>query len=218
MDENVGVAVWEGRDSNAADSRAIVKFFHHPTIKVRDSQEAGRPVFEDIEMISIIWPGEKEAVQVMANPWHRRRFQRQYDAFKNGQEVAHSGSPLDLLFPAKPALVKTLNQFNIFTVENLAGVADGMLDSLPQGRELQRRAQAYIASATSGSRFHEMQAQIEALTAQLASMKEDGFAPKAVEPVKQQRAPSATKGWPKGKPRGPRNPPAQEAKHDDIGG
>lgn len=199
------------------DDQSFVRFFNHATISIVASKEAGRPIKHDVEMVSVIFPGEKEEVKVLANDWHRARFPKQYESFKKGQEVVAIGTPVDMLFPARPSLVDTLKQFNIHTVEQLAGVSDGAIGNIPQGRELQRQAQSYISTASGGRQFHEMQAQIEALTAQLASMKEDGFAPKAAEPQKQ-RAPSAGKGWPKGKPRGPRNPPAQEVNHDDIGG
>jgi hypothetical protein len=160
-----GIAVF------GTDEKLLVKFYRHAELSQHKSKQEGRPVYDDWEMVSVIQPGEKDEVKVLASDWHRRRFPRQYEAFKNGLEQAHTGTPIELLLPAEPSTVLALKGNNVFTVEQLAGISDTAMNNIPMGRTLSERAQKYLASAQGGQGFHQMEAmqkQIEELKAQLA--------------------------------------------------
>ncbi len=155
----------------ATDQQLLVKFFSHPQISKFQSDKAGVPVYEDIEMISVIQPGEKEEIKVLATEFHRRRFPKQYENFKKGIENVAGGTPLDHLFPSEPSTILTLKQFHIFTIQQLANITDSAMTQLPFGRSLVDRARAYISSASNGKNFQamqtEMQRQIDELKAML---------------------------------------------------
>lgn len=153
------------------DEQSLVRFYRHPELSKFQSDSAGLPVYVDVEMISVIQPGEKDETKVLATEWHRRRFPRQYEAFKQGLEQTQTGTPLDHLFPSEPSTILTLKSFNIHTVQQLAGVSDTAINNLPMGRSLVDRAKVYLQSATGGQPFHQMEAmqrQIEELKAALA--------------------------------------------------
>ncbi len=151
------------------EENLLVKFFQHPEISKTKSQNAGVPVYDNIEMISVIQPGEKEEIKVMATEWHRRRFPKQYAAFKAGQEMVASGTPLDHLFPSEPGTVLTLKSFNVYTVQQLAGLPDSAISSMPMGRQLVDKAKAYLSSADSGADFHKLNNRVAELEAMLAA-------------------------------------------------
>lgn len=176
-----------------ADERLLVRFYRHAELSQHKSKTEGRPVYDDVEMVSVINPGEKEEVKVLASDWHRLRFRKQYEAFKNGLEQSHSGTPLDLLFPAEPSTILALKQNNVFTVEQLAAISDTAMNNIPMGRSLSDRAKAYLQTSRGGQAFHqmeEMKHQIEQLQAQLAEAqaapqpdqrRRPGRPPKAIE-------------------------------------
>ena len=160
-----GVAIF------ANDSQLLVKFSIHSELSQHKSKLAGAPVYDDIEIVTIMNPGEKEPIVVQADEFHKRRFPRQYEAFKKGIEDQQGGTPLDLLFPASPSTVKQLKAFHIFTIQQLANISDSAKSQIPMGQSLADRAREYLKNASGGQSFHAMeamQAQIDQLKSMLA--------------------------------------------------
>lgn len=160
----------DGTAIYASDRQTLTKFRIHSELSHHKSKAAGMPVYDDVEVIEMRVPGEKEPVIVAATEFHKRRFPREYEAFKKGQESAHTGTPLDLLFPTSPSTVKQLQAFHIFSIQQLASISDTAKTQIPMGQSLVDRAKEYLARAGAGQNFHameEMQRQIAALTARL---------------------------------------------------
>ncbi len=170
MDFNYHSIAPDGTALAGVDSQLLVKFTIHSEMSQYKSKQAGMPVYDDVEIVTIMNPGEKEPVIVAADDFHRRRFPRQYEAFKKGMESAHTGTPLDLLFPSSPSTVKQLQAFHIFSIQQLATISDSAKTQIPMGQSLVDRAKTYLAQAGAGQNFHameEMQRQIAALTSRL---------------------------------------------------
>ncbi len=168
-----GVAVF------GSDAQLLVKFFKHPQISKFASNEAGVPIHQDVIMIEVLQPGERDAVRVLADEFHRHRFPRQWENFQKGNATELTGTPLEMLFPNEPSTILTLKTFNVFTVQQLAAISDTAMTQIPMGRTLSERAQRYLDAATGGASFHQMQEQIAALTAKLTALTEQGVAPPA---------------------------------------
>jgi hypothetical protein len=166
------------------DDQLLVKFYTHAELSQFKSMKEGAPIHDDVVMIEVIQPGEKEPVRVLADDFHKRRFPKQWEAFKAGQEQLESGTPLNLLFPGAPSTILQLKQFNVFTVQQLAGLSDSAMSNIPMGRTLADKARAYLASATSGKNFHAvqdaMQRQIDEMRALLM---EKGITPPDAAPL-----------------------------------
>ncbi len=158
------------------DAQLMVKFFIHPELSVYQSKERGVPVYNDVEMIEVFQPGEKESVKQLVTDFHRMRFPKQYENFKNGIEQSGSGTPLDLLFPSEPSTVLTLKAINVFSVQQLAALNDTGIQALPMGgRQLVERAKNYLQTSQTGAdlnRMAEMQRQIAELQAALQAKTE----------------------------------------------
>lgn len=167
------------------DAQLMVKFFIHPELSVYQSKERGVPVYNDVEMIEVFQPGEKESVKQLVTDFHRYRFPKQYEDFKKGVEQIGSGTPLDLLFPSEPGMILTLKSFNIFSIQQLSALNDHAITTLPMGgRQLVERAKTYLSTAKTGADLHQMetmQKQITELQAQLAAK---NVAPETPEPVR----------------------------------
>lgn len=179
------------------DSKLLVKFFVHAEISPIKSKAEGRPVHDDVVMVSVIQPGEKEEVKVLANDWHKARFPKQWDAFEKGHAQTISGTRLEFLFPGEPSTILMLNGFNVFTVEQLAGLSDTGMNNVPRGRSLAVRAQEYLQSAGSGSAFH----QIEAMKQETAELRA------ALEEMRQRAEDADRQTEELPKRRGPGRPP-----------
>jgi hypothetical protein len=171
MDFNYQTISPDGVAVTGSDAQLLVKFSIHSELSQHKSKLTGAPVYDDIEIVTIMNPGEKEPVIVAADDFHRRRFPRQYEAFKKGIQDQQGGTPINLLFPASPSTVKQLQAFHIFTVQQLANITDSAKAQIPMGQSLVDRAKSYLTQAGAGQSFHAMeamQAQIDQLKSLLA--------------------------------------------------
>lgn len=188
----------------AKDDQLLVKFFRHSELSHHKSVKGGMPVYDDVDMISVIQPGEKEEVKVVASEFHKRRFPKQWENYKAGIEQQQSGTPLEHLFPAEPGTVLQLKHFNIFTVQQLAMLSDTAMTNIPMGRTLSDKAKAYLSSASGGQNFHAMtaamQKQIDDLKALLA---DQGITPPESKPLNLPSEPQTEARRGPGRPRKP---------------
>jgi len=163
------------------DAQLLVKFYKHAELSTYASKEQGLPVYNDVIMIEVFQPGEKESVKQLANDFHKMRFPKQWENFEKGLENEVAGTPLDHLFPSEPGQILTLKALNIFTIQQLAALSDTAIQALPMGgRQLVERAKQYLMTAQTGAdmnRMAEMQKQIEQLQAALQAKNEDTETP-----------------------------------------
>lgn len=117
------------------------------------SREEGRPVFDEREVISFIIGGDsKSAPEQRVTDEIRQRFPEEYAAFKRGEEIAQSGTPLEMWPWLNTAQVKHLKYLNVFSVEQLAEGGEKLAGSLGMGgRTLVSQAQAWLETAKNGA-------------------------------------------------------------------
>jgi hypothetical protein len=173
MDFNPQSYAPDGTAIFAKDTDLLVRFFKHAELSQYKSVRDGMPIHDDVDMIEVITPGEREPVKVVATELHKRRFPRQWEAYKSGQEQSMSGTPIDLLFPSEPSTVLRLKSQNVHTIQQLAALSDSAKQSLGMGaQQFQDKARTYLSAAHDGQNFHTMQAnmqkQIDDLKALLA--------------------------------------------------
>lgn len=158
----------EGR---SADDRLMIKFELFPHPNETKSLEAGHPVFDDREYITIIVPGDKNSV-VHRPVWaqDKNRFARQYAAFKLGQSQEVTGLPLTMWGGMKLSQAKEFEYFNIKTVEQLAEMADGNGIGIQGFQELKRRAKDYLAYTKEQQPLLEMRKEVEERDSQIATL------------------------------------------------
>lgn len=158
----------EGR---SADDRLMIKFELFPHPNETKSLEAGHPVYDDREYITIIVPGDKTSI-VHRPVWaqDRNRFSRQYAQFKQGQEQTVIGLPLKLWGGMTLGQAKEFEYFNVKTVEQLAEMSDGNGISIHGFQGLKQRAKDYILQTKEQQPMLEMRAAIEERDAKLAAL------------------------------------------------
>jgi len=168
------------------------------------SAAAGRPIFDDVEIVELRYPGSKNWSAYPATAFshwgvdpetgeqvrvsYAERFQRQYRQFKSHSTQTKSGTPLTYAVFLTEARRSELKAQNIYTVEALAGVDGQELKNLGQGgRDMKNAAMAYIEETQRGAVSTQVQAELEALRAKNAAMEEDLAAIKAKHDSKVKR-------------------------------
>ena len=163
-----------------------VEFFTEARQNKRKSDEAGRPVFDDVEKVRIRWVGDRG--RVLVAPAHQpsyysrehsrhisyaERFPRVYEEWKRTQDNAEPGTPLAVLPHIPESRLAELKSQNVRTVENLAALADRTLTKLGPGfRELREQAQAYLDRITDDAATAKLEARIRELEAMLTTPEE----------------------------------------------
>ena len=119
------------------------------------SKQAGRPLFEDREFVTILIPGMRgTSANEPVNDEHKQRWPREYAAFLAGKEAPLDGTPLSEWAHSTmtKSRVQELAYFNIRTVEHMAAVGDGALQNLGMGAfELRATARAFLDAAKNGT-------------------------------------------------------------------
>ena len=145
-------------------------FFTESVEDVAASQEQGRPIFKDVEMVRIQIPGDikSEPVQKVTD-LHRQRWPDHYKAFAEKAEVSSIGTPLEQWGRLPGSRIEELKFFKIRTVEDLAGVPDGLLQNLGMGaRALRTEAQAYLELQSDSNVAQKYAVQLEQQQDQIA--------------------------------------------------
>lgn len=132
------------------------------------SDVAGHAVYDDVEMVEMVIPGDQRTVvaeRVKAH--HKERWPNEYRAFKEDREAPVEGTPLEAWAYLSPAQVATFKAINLRTVEDIAGCSDGHLNNLGLGgRDIRERARQFIKTQEGVAPLAELQTKVERLQAQ----------------------------------------------------
>lgn len=154
------------------------------------SREAGRPIFEDMEVVEVRFAGDRNKISVFPalaecgeaqdedgntrKITYAERWSDQYKRFKAKQQQVAEGTPVDelpFLTQAKRAELKALS---IYTAEALAALDGLPLKNLGQGgRDLKNQAQAYLDNAKGSADVVKMASKIADLEALVAELRAD---------------------------------------------
>lgn len=168
-----------------------VRFFSGTKENPIKTAEAGRPIFDDIEMVRIRVAGDRhnELVapahikcrydrELMREVTYAERFPDQYDAFRRDAEQVGSGTPLSQLPFLTPARREELKRVKVHTAEALASLDGRALSSLGMdGRKLKDQAQSYLDDAAASAGGTELAAENEALRKRLEALEAQIAAP-----------------------------------------
>jgi len=185
-------------------TQAIASFYSGLQPNEGKTAKAGRPIFDDVEMIKIVWSGNTKSEfhapatdrcdRPLVDPNDKRRyfvawkdhpdFKRAYDAFKAGQELALSGTPLSELPFLTEARRAELRAINILTAEALVGLDTKKINQFGIG-QLRDQAKAFLdraagaaVDAQHAAEKKAMQDKLDAMQAQIDALS-NGSAPKA---------------------------------------
>lgn len=174
---NVGIVEYGG---GARSQLAIFynKSVHNPL----RSQQEGRPVFEDKIYVRVAPAGERlNIVDRPANRGDQQRWPQQWALFQQNKEQTPEGTPIELLYPEKPAVAATLRANGVMTIEVCANLSANAIDSVGMGaQQWVNAAQKYVAYANRGvaitqhrKDLEERDSKIRVLTQQVEALQDE---------------------------------------------
>jgi hypothetical protein len=155
---------------NEGDSTLAVKFFKLPVKNQAKSDEAERPIFEELDHIEISQPGNKDTVvcrRIRVGdkerfPEHWRRF---VDRTSESEDL--TGTLLKEWPQVTTSQVEEFKFYNVRTVEQLAAITDVNLQNIMGGVALKQKAKAFLTQVTSNE---ELAKQLKVAQAQIAEL------------------------------------------------
>jgi len=151
----------------------ILRFFKKAVPNGLKSQEAGRPIFDQVDFISIIVPGSRDERIRKVDAEIRQRFGPQYEHWLRTQEQPPEGTPLDEIPWLNVAQVAEMLALNIKTLEQLAGLSDTAVQHMRMGgMDLRKKAIAYIEAGKSSAELTRSVARISELERECARLQD----------------------------------------------
>jgi hypothetical protein len=158
-------------EADPADRRLSVRFSKEAKLDHQKTEAEGREVYKEVEYIRILIPGDKTlSVFRPVQPSDKQRFPDQYRAFKAREGQAIQGTPLVGWPLITEAQRKELEYFNIYTVEQLAGVADGYVAGMMGVQALKQAASKFLETIDKNAPVVALQKELEKQGAQIASI------------------------------------------------
>lgn len=169
MDQGEITRAYDGSIGGAHKGDVIAMFKREAIENEYKSAEQGRPIFDTVEIIQIIIPGDKHTIiDRRVKEDDKIRFADEYARFKAGEEIALDGTPLEAWPRLKTADVYQLKAIGFHTVEHIANCADTHLGRLGiGGMHLRELARAYLEAAANGGNSERLVAENAQLRTQL---------------------------------------------------
>jgi len=197
------------------DSRLSVQFFSKPLQNNFKSEQEGRPIFDDCDMVRIYVPGDdKNIVETFVREDHKRRFPLQWAHYQNkmqGDQRLAGKTPINQWPRITAGQAEELRALKFLSVEDVANASDTSLQSIGMiagmspyafreaAQRFLRLAADESAAQKSDERVKAVEADNQALKDQMAQMQAQ-FAAMAkqtpVEEVKSEEVESPRRGRP----------------------
>lgn len=160
------------------DQGVYAEFFEDAILDQVKTNAQGRQVYKKVDMIRIMFPGDKtkeivREVRTVAEgpqPSDIERFPRQWAAYKSQTQQIQDGVPIEQWPPINKAQALELKAMNIHTVEQLASVSDGNLNWIG-ARQMRDNAKAWLDEAESGAETIALRNIIEELRVENIALK-----------------------------------------------
>lgn len=157
----------------AGDDKLWIQFLYLPMINNEKSNAEGRPIFDDVEHVRILQPGNKESIVVRpVDDMDRRRFRKQYEDWKADRDRPREGTPLDQWPVLTKGQVEELRYFHVTTVEDLANLSDSNAQKFAGINMLRRQAQAFVEQAKEGAAAQKLATELEQRDNEITSLKQ----------------------------------------------
>jgi len=172
-DPFASVNEYGGVDFSAMNKGVTPVFFTVPVPDPAATEAAGAPRFREEEQVRILVAGDM--LNQMVSPVTeelKQRFSEQYERWRANKKDRHiDGTPLTAWPLLTPVQVKEFEALNIFSVEQLAAVADSNINRLNDGRVWRTKAEAFLAVSKDSAVATKYAAENERLRGDMDAMK-----------------------------------------------
>lgn len=155
------------------DSNLYVEFRMEPVHQTFKSEAEGRPIFEDVPYIEIMFAGDKtKKVDRPVTDEDKHRFNKQWEAFQRQEQHVESGTPITEWPPLTKSEALELKSLNIHTVEALAALPDSSLSWLG-ARTNRDKAKAYLERSKEGANESRLVAELAKRDADITALRNE---------------------------------------------
>lgn len=116
------------------DAALSVIFYSKPLKNEFESEQQGRPIFYDADMVKIFLPGDdKNVIDTFARDDHKARFPKQWSHYQNklsGDGRLAGKTPIDQWPRISPAQAEELRAIKFLAVEDIANASDSQIQAL----------------------------------------------------------------------------------------
>lgn len=163
-----GDKTYEDGKQYVDDDRLLVRFETKAVHNEWKSTQEGRPIFDEVEFISIIVPGSRDVFTTELNDTYKRRFSKRYAKWREDtSNTKIEGTPLAELTWMGKTQIAELNYSNVFTVEQLANMSDQTAMKFMGSYQLRDRAKRFLEAAAGEAPMLKMQAELSDRDAQI---------------------------------------------------
>jgi hypothetical protein len=161
---------FEDAQQAEADKKLFVVFYREAIKNETKSVEAGRPIFDEVDLIKIMFPGQRDTVVARVNEHYKYRFAAQWDRYSRGMDQGSSGTPLSQLGWMSMAQIAEYKALNCHTIEQLVGMPDAVAQRFMGYHGIKQRAQQYLDMAKGLAPLTAMEEQLQKRDAQIAEL------------------------------------------------
>lgn len=162
---------FEDAQQSEADKKLLAVFYRGTVKNEFKSVEAGRPIFDEIDLIKIITPGSRDSFVGDATEDYQRRFPNQWARYRAGKDQTQSGTPLNMLPWMTIGQIAEFNAVGCHTVEQLVGMSDSLSMKFMGHHQIKQRAQAFLDVAKEQAPALRLQAELSQRDEVIAAMK-----------------------------------------------
>jgi hypothetical protein len=155
---------YNAQNPNGSPQRGChIVFSMEPEQNFAKSEEAGRPIFEDVEYITIMVPGDKDNMPKRPVRWSdKQQYAQQYAAFKANKEQVVEGTPLSSLPFMSKAQVLEFQAVGLRTAEQVRDMSDSIGQKFIGIHSLKKRVTDFLEAAAGAAPLTKMRAELEA--------------------------------------------------------
>jgi hypothetical protein len=154
------------------DARLVVQFFTEAVKNEAKSAEAGRAIFDEVAMVRIMTPGSRDVMVTRAGKNYPLRFPRQWERFQANQSQIADGTPLEQVPFLSVGQIAELKACNVYTLEQLANLADSVAHKFMGAQKMKQLAVAYLEAAKEAAPFTKLMDELEKRDAQIAVLQQ----------------------------------------------
>ena len=165
------ISHFDVRNPYQGDERIPVAFRMDALKDDAATEAAGRPIYKDVEFIRIL-NGKDNIIDRPVRDTDKQRWPRAYAAWKQtgASDPGAVGTRLEMWPQMSRAQVEEFKHFKIYTVEQLADLADSTVTQIMGAPKLKRLAQLAVEAARGDAPFMRLQGEIEKRDGQIAEL------------------------------------------------
>jgi hypothetical protein len=166
-------------DVRNADTQLAVRFYKRP-VEIKDETLAqGRPIFKEMDFITIMTPGDQlNIIDTIAEERHKRRFPLHWADYQNktGNHEGFTGTPLSEWPLLTMGQAEELKGIKFYTVESIANCGDQQLQRIGMIAGMspyafRDKAKAFLSVANQTADISKREEEVEQLKAENAKIK-----------------------------------------------